>query len=109
MASQSGPVLQPPAYQNDDQNSSQTGAFTAKLKLEKPPSFDSNPSKLSNWIFLLTQYLDILGIVNCNMLAKYAVVLFEGKAMTLWCSMAGTYMLDTLSWSNLYALLEAEF
>ena len=41
--------------------------------------------------------------------AKYAVALFEGKALTLRRGMAGTYTLDTLSWSDLCTLLEAEF
>ena len=31
------------------------------------------------------------------------------KALTWWRGMAGTYTLDTLSWSDLCALLEAEF
>ena len=43
------------------------------------------------------------------MRAKYAVALFEGKALTWWSGMAGTYTLDTLSWSDLCTLLEAEF
>ena len=55
------------------------------------------------------QYLDILGVTNGNMHAKFAVALFEGKALTWWHGMAGTYKLDMLSWSDLYALLEAEF
>ena len=58
---------------------------------------------------MVTQYLDILGVTNGNMHAKYAVALFEGKALTWWRGMAGTYMLDTLSWSDFCALLEAEF
>ena len=55
------------------------------------------------------QYLDILGVTSGNMRAKYAVALFEGKALTWWCSMASTYRLDTLSWNDLCTLLEAEF
>ena len=58
---------------------------------------------------MVTQYLDILGVTSGNMRAKYAVVLFEGKALTWWRGMAGTYTLDTLSWSDLCTLLEAEF
>ena len=43
------------------------------------------------------------------MRAKYAVSLLEGKALTWWRGMASTYTLGTLSWSDLCALLEAEF
>ena len=55
------------------------------------------------------QSLDILGIISGNMHAKYAVALFEDKVLTWWRGMAGTYTLDMLSWSDLCALLEAEF
>ena len=58
---------------------------------------------------MVTQYIDILGVTNGNMRAKYSVALFEGKALTWWRGMAGTYTLDMLSWSDLCALLEAEF
>ena len=88
---------------------SSSGLFTAKLKLEKPPTFDGNPSKLSNWIFLVTQYLDIVGVNNENLQAKYAVALFEGKALTWWCGMAGDHALDSLSWRDLCTYLEDEF
>ena len=88
---------------------SSSGLFTAKLKLEKPPTFDGNPSKLSNWIFLVTQYLDIVGVNNENLQAKYAVALFEGKALTWWHGMAGDHALDSLSWRDLCTYLEDEF
>ena len=88
---------------------SSSGLFTAKLKLEKPPTFDGNPSKLSNWIFLVTQYLDIVGVNNENLRAKYAVALFEGKALTWWHSMAGEHALDSLSWRDLCTYLKDEF
>ena len=58
---------------------------------------------------MVTQYLGILGVTSGNMHANYAVALFEGKVLTWWHGMAGTYTLDTLSWSDLCALLEAEF
>ena len=89
--------------------SSSSGLFTAKLELEKPPTFDGNPSKLSNWIFLVTQYLDIMGVNNENLQVKYAVALFEGKALTWWRGMAGDHALDSLSQRDLCTYLEDEF
>ena len=90
-------------------NGSSSGPFTAKLKLEKPPTFDGSPSNLSNWIFLVTQYLDIVGANYENLWAKYVVALFEGEALTWWCGMAGEHALDILSWRDLCTYLEDEF
>ena len=58
---------------------------------------------------MVTKNLDTLGVTSGNMHARYAMALFEGKALTWWCGMTGTYTLDTLSWSDLCTLLEAEF
>ena len=70
---------------------SSSAMFTVKLKLEKPPTFDGNPSKQSNWIFLITQFLDIVGINNDNLQAKYSVALFEDKALSWWRDVAGEH------------------
>ena len=50
-----------------------------------------------------------MGVNNENLRAKYAMALFEGKALTWWCSMAGEHALDTLSWRDLCTYLEDEF
>ena len=91
---------------SEGQNSDHKGLFNAKLKLEKPPTFDGNPSKLSNWTFLVTQYLNILGATDDNLHAKYAVALFEGKALTWWRGMSGEHTLDSLTWRDLCTFLE---
>ena len=64
---------------------------------------------LSNWMFLVIHYLDIVGVNNENLQAKYAVALFEGKALTWWRGMAGDHALDSLSWRDLCTYLEDEF
>ena len=88
---------------------SSSGPFTAKLKLEKPHTFKGNRGNLTNWIFLVTQYLDIVDVNNENLQTKYAVALFEGKVITWWRGMAGEHDLDTLSWRDLCTCLEDEF
>ena len=88
---------------------SSSGPFTAKLKLEKPPTFDGNPSKLSDWIFLVIYYLDIMGVNNKNLQAKYEVAILEAKALTRWCSISGEHALDSLSWRDLCTYLEDKF
>ena len=50
-----------------------------------------------------------MGVNNENLQAKYAVALFEGKALTWWCGMAGDHALDSLSWRDLCTYLEDEF
>ena len=81
----------------DTPSGSSSGLFTAKLKLEKPPTIDGNPSKLSNWICLVTWYLEIAGVNNKNLQTKYAVALFEDKVLIWWHGMAGDHALDSLS------------
>ena len=46
---------------------------------------------------MVTLYLDIMDVNNDNLQAKYAVALFEGKALTWWHGMAGEHALDSLS------------
>ena len=50
-----------------------------------------------------------MGVNNENLQAKYAVALFEGKALTWWHGMAGEHALDSLSWRNICTYLEDEF
>ena len=50
-----------------------------------------------------------MGVNNENLRDKYVVALFEGKALTWWCGMAGEHALDTLSWRDLCTYLEYEF
>ena len=46
--------------------------------------------KLINWIFLVGQYLDTVGVINGIMCAKFAVTLFEGKALIWWHAFSQT-------------------
>ena len=50
-----------------------------------------------------------MGVNNENLQAKYAVALFEGKALTWWHGMADDHALDSLSWRDLCTYLEDEF
>ncbi len=50
------------------------------MKKTLPPRFDGNPSKLSNWLFELRQFLDLAGFTGENDRAKFTVSLLEGKA-----------------------------
>ena len=53
-----------------------------KVKVEKLLIYNSTADKLTNWICLVGYYLDIVGVSNSNMYAKFAVALFEGKTLT---------------------------
>ena len=50
-----------------------------------------------------------MGVNNDDLQAKYAVTMFEGKALTWWCGMAGEHALDFLSWRDLCTYLEDDF
>ena len=91
---------------SEGQGGNHKGLFNARLKLEKPPTFDGNPSQLFNWTFFVTQYLDILGVTDDKLRAKYAVALFEGNALTWWCGMSGDHTLDSLTCHDLCTFLE---
>ena len=54
----------------------------SKVKVEKPPTYGGTTNKLTNWIFLIRQYLDNVGVTNSNMCAKFSVMLLEGEAPT---------------------------
>ena len=49
-----------------------------------------------------------MGVNNENLQAKYAVALFEGKALTYWRNMAADHALNSLSWRDLYTYLDDE-
>ena len=53
-------------------------------KVAKPPMYNSTADKLTNWIFLMGHYVNIVGVTISNMRAKFAVVLFERKAPIWW-------------------------
>ena len=53
-----------------------------KAKMEKPPAYNGTADKLTDWVFYIGKYLDIVGVTNGNMCAKFAVTFFEGKALT---------------------------
>ena len=78
-----------------------------KAKVEKPPMYNGTANKLTNWIFLMGQYLDIVRVTNSNMCAKFAIVLFEGKALTWWHMFSQTASEDVsiIQWNNLYVNL----
>ena len=52
-----------------------------KVKVEKPPMYNGTADKLTNGIFLMGHYLDIIGVTNGNMHSKFAVTLLKGKAL----------------------------
>ena len=52
--------------------------------MEKLPTYNGTSNKLTNWILLVGQYLEIIGVTNGNMHAKFIVMSFEEKALKWW-------------------------
>ena len=56
-----------------------------KVKVEQLLMYNGAAEKTINWVSPIGQYLDIVGVTNGKMHAKFAVTLFEGKGLTWWC------------------------
>ena len=71
-----------------------------KIKVSPPPNSDGTGAKLHNWLFLVNQYCEILGVTIPTDQVKYAVSLLTGKALTWWRSKSTNRMfkLGVLDW-----------
>ena len=47
----------------------------------KAPKCDSTANKLTNWIFFMRHYLNIMEVTNGNMCVKFEDIFLEGKAL----------------------------
>lgn len=72
------------------------------MKLDLPPMFDGTPRNLTQWLFSVTQYADLVGIVTESDKVKLAVSRLTKDALTWWRQYVSqhTNALANLDWDT---------
>ena len=91
------------------QSHTTTLANSAKIKVEKPPSFDGTITKFRKWRFALEQYFQIVNFTVPQEQAKFAVTLLTGKAFTWWQMYSRSHQLGIIELDELLNEMEIVF
>ena len=59
-----------------------------EVPIEKPPTFNGNKRDTENFIFVMSQYIDTVGLGNGEKACRFFVSYLRGDALTWWRSYA---------------------